>query len=361
MFTTKLISISILSFVMAMAESYRLDDVVNSHRWLGHDNAYTELLAVHPEYKPGKENYQWNYEHRTFPKVAYARNEKGVAEFVRKHHKHFMVCYGLNPRERILTNERGYARSSLENEMAVSKNLLFDFDFKHKDVPKEQFADFEVFLEKASEYFRDHGLNPPEKAFTGNGYHALFAYPEINVEECPDISQRLKRFSEKFSGEYARDLRSLEVKMDHVYDLRRMVKIYGTAKPDIGIVSRFYGGERKEDEALRKFLLGMKMPEPSMNSYVFSIGNELPPLFRKMLQQDARLRRLWDGEGKQDGYDQSASGYDFSLVKKLLQLGFRNLDEIASIVSNRPNSSVQKSGKSEEYVRRTIANVLMKL
>jgi len=361
MFTTKLLSIGILLSVMTMADKYVLDDVVKSHEWLGHDNAYTELLAVHPKYKPGRENYQWNFEHRAFPKVAYARNEKGVAEFVKKHHGRFMVCYGLNPREKILANSRGYTRSAYENEITVSKNLLFDFDFKHKDVPKEQQADFEIFLEKAASYFQDQGIRPPEKAFTGNGYHALFAYPEIKVESCPDIAQRLKRFGERFSEEYARDLRSLEVKMDHVYDLRRMVKVYGTAKPDVGIASRFYGDKRKEDEALREFLLGMKTLESSISGYVFSTNNGLPPLFLKMLQQDAKLKQLWDGEGKQDGYDQSASGYDFSLVKRLFELGFRNLDEIASIVANRPSGSVQKSGKSEEYVRRTIANALMKL
>ena len=51
-----------LLFVVTLAtnENYRLDDVVQSYDWLGHKGHYTEMLAVHPDYRPGQQNYEWN-------------------------------------------------------------------------------------------------------------------------------------------------------------------------------------------------------------------------------------------------------------------------------------------------------------
>src|SRR5579872_2392752 len=46
---------------------------------------------------------------------------------------------------------------------------------------------------------------------------------------------------------------------DSTQDLRRMVRCYGTGKPGVGVVSRFYGRERVEDAALRDYLLGLRV------------------------------------------------------------------------------------------------------
>lgn len=62
-----------------------LEDVCRSYRWLGHET-HTELSALHPRYRPGKENFAWNRDNRTFPVTAYVRNAQDVVKFVRQHH-----------------------------------------------------------------------------------------------------------------------------------------------------------------------------------------------------------------------------------------------------------------------------------
>jgi hypothetical protein len=169
----------------------------------------------------------------------------------------------------------------------------------------------------------------------------------------------LKSFCDDFREAYQHELSDLETKLDSTQDLRRMVRIYGTAKPAIGIVSRFYGRERVEDEGLRAYLLEMKLSEPSPNP-VLQVAGELPRWFLELVEADSRVKDLWSGTGKTDGFDNSRSGYDYSLTLRLLRLGYRNLDELATIMVLRPEGSVQKSGKGEGYVRRTIANALMR-
>lgn len=41
-------------------------------------------------------------------------------------------------------------------------------------------------------------------------------------------------------------------------------------------------------------------------------------------------------------------------------MGHHDLDELATILSMRPGGSVQSHGKGENYIRRTIANALVK-
>ena len=67
-----------------MPGNYSLDDVVKSYRWLGHKNGFTELNAFHPEYRPGRENVEWNRKHDAFPRISYARDEWAVTDFVKK-------------------------------------------------------------------------------------------------------------------------------------------------------------------------------------------------------------------------------------------------------------------------------------
>ena len=343
-----------------MAENYRLDDVVQSHNWLGHRGGYTEMLAVHPNYRPGQQNYEYNYQHKTFPRVAYAQNEKSVVDFVLKYWKSYMVCYSLNPRTKRLLNNKGYPRSAKEDEVDISQSLLFDFDFQNKNVEPTRLADLELFLEKANEYFLDFGMRPPEKAFSGNGYHAVFAYPAINVKNCPDISSRLKQFAENFRSEYQSELNRLEAKLDpSTFKLSQMIKVYGSAKPKVGIVSRFYGDKRTPNKRLGEYLLQMKLPEPEQGNYLFSANKELPPLFLQLLDKDQNLKSLWAGNGKTKG-DTSASGIDYSVACKLLQLGFKDIDDISNIIANRPGGGFEKRNKDEMYLRRTISAALLK-
>jgi hypothetical protein len=342
-----------------MSKKYVIEDVIKSFQWLGHKSV-TELNAYHLDYRPGPENFEHNLKHKAFPRIWYTRKKEELVNFVLKYHSSRICCYSLNPRKRILKNDKGYPQSAKESEIEVSQNLLLDFDFVGREVRKERVADFELFLQKADEYFLNLGLQPPVRAFTGRGYHLLFPYPEIKVSECPDIKSRLRNFCEQFYNAYRQELERLEVKLDKTQDLRRMVKIYGTAKPDVGIISRFYGGERVEDEALRDYLLRMEVAQPHLGGLTLMSAEGLPRWFSSLLEIDSRLNELWSGRGKSDGTDMSRTGFDYSLIKRLLNLGYRNIDDLCTILALRPEGAVQKSGKGRQYVLKTIANALTK-
>ncbi|MDA2934972.1 hypothetical protein MYX82_11615, partial [Acidobacteria bacterium AH-259-D05] len=130
-----------------MPGDYSLEDIAKSFNWLGHQS-WTELNAFHPDYKPGRENFEWNLKQKTFPRIWYAREEKEVVNFVERYSGSRTVCYGINPRPRIFKNKRGYARSALDKEIELSQSILFDFDFESRKVTRKQVTGFESFLKK---------------------------------------------------------------------------------------------------------------------------------------------------------------------------------------------------------------------
>ena len=142
------------------------DEVRRSWKWLGHRPLYTELNALHPDYRPGRGNYEWNKERRTWPVIAYVAFEDELVSFVNKYARERMVCFGLNRREGILLNEKKFIRSALDIDILFSQNLLFDFDFEDKKDPQARVPDFELFLKKADDYFRSQELKAPGRAFT---------------------------------------------------------------------------------------------------------------------------------------------------------------------------------------------------
>lgn len=341
---------------------YVLSDVIASYRWLGH-GGFTELNAYHRDYRPGREHAEWNAKHGLFPIISYAKTEQEVVRFVRRNHEYRMLCYGLNPRPRIFLSDNRRARSAREAEIGVSQNLVLDIDIAGKQPSEGGISELADFLNRSDEYFLDQGLKAPVKAFTGRGYHLLCPFPGILVSQCPDIALRLKHFAKQFGTAYRHELAALDARLDFTQDLRRMVKIYGTAKPRVGIISEFYGSERREDERLHAYILGLE-PQQSAKlerDIVLHPAAEIPRWFEPLLAHDARTRELWAGCGKVAGTDTSRSGYDYSLVLRLLRLGYTNLDELASILALRPEGAVQKSAKGQAYLRRTIENALGQL
>lgn len=338
-----------------MTEKYFLEEVIKGYRWLGHDRGYTELNAFHPDYIKGDKLH--NEKHQTYPKITYAKSEKEVTDFVKKYASTHMVCYGVNPRPIIFKNEYDYPRSAADVEIQESKNMVFDFDFITKKTTPQVHNQFSHFLKKTDDYFRDLGLQQPVRAFTGGGYHLLFAYPSISLDEHPDLRGKLRQFRQSFYLAHKHDLSRLEVKLDSTFDLRRVVRIYGTAKPYIdSIPSKFFGHSRIEDSALREYILNIE--EHPVTGKSFKPNGSLPEWFTKLLENDDQLKHFWEGTEKPVGTDHSRSGYDYSLVRRLIYLGHRNLDELAAILANRPNGAGHEKG--QKYIWTTIGNALMK-
>jgi hypothetical protein len=347
-------------------KGYSLDDVCRSYRWLGHSAGHTEVVALHPNYKPGADHLEWNEQHQTFPIVRYVRNEEQLLGFVQQHQNSGrMLCYGLNPRPQAFRNAKGYERSAKEEEIEQAQNMLFDVDLAEGAVANGMQA-FEKFCLEADAYFSDLGLKVPARAYSGRGLHLLFAHPPIRVKECSDLAERVAKFARDFGEDLHKELSQLNAKLDHSHDLRRMVRIYGTAKPEVGIVSRFYGNERTEDTALVTYLRSVSLAsasndndQPVYGPSLIRIQKQLPAIVENLLYRDEKLRALWRGMGKPADQDISGSGYDFSIARRLIILGIRDVDVLATAIALRPESSYGKGSKDERYLRRTIAKALM--
>lgn len=336
---------------------YSIEDIALSHAWLGH-TPYTELLAAHPDYKPGKEYFEYNKRNRSFPRIAYAGSVQDVLEFVERYAKDRIVCYGINPRHQVFKNAKGYVRAATEREIANSQNMVVDIDIVARPITRAHLDETKKFIRGTKDYFAAIGVAMPTVAYTGRGFHLLFAFPAILTAQHQDIGQRQKRFTERFADTYKRELTGLEAKIDSTFDLTRKVKIYGTAKPGVGIVSRFYGKNRLEDAALRDYLLGLDVADSATTATFLRMGSELPQWFMSLLERDPAIRALWQGHGKEQG-DVSGSGYDYSLALELLRRGYRHLDELGTILALRPAGSVAR-GKDAAYIQRTLAKALLR-
>lgn len=344
-----------------MIRLYHKDDIIRSFNWLGHRQfGFTELLAIHKDYKPGKSNFRENFKKKRLPKIWYAKEPHKVIDFVSRHCKDHSCYYGINPRPGILKNERGHVRSARENDIRILTGFYFDIDCLEKGLSDEHIADIELFIAKAEGFFEDIGINPPTKAFSGRGFHLLFSPEPIAVAKHPDIKMKLIAFKDQFEQAFMKDLEKLTLRIDSTLDLRRMAKIYGTKKPDPEIkrVSRFYGGQRIIDHALRDHLMSLRVQNEDDSPSGILRYDDLPQGFRELLAKNQSFRNLWEGIGKTDG-DISNSGYDFSLIRYCLKKGITDINELATILAKRPNGAFLKSGKDMVYIKRTISNAIM--
>jgi hypothetical protein len=337
-----------------MGNPYSFRDVTRSYEWLGH-REWTEVNALHPDYR--RDDRAWNRQHQTYPVVAYVRSAPDVLRFVQQYAGERMVCYGLNPRPQAFTNQYGRPRSAKEEDILVGQSLVLDIDLEGV-VSSSRLASLTRFLRVADEYFVSLGLRRPVRASSGNrGSHLLFAYPPMLVADCPDLHHRLRSFRASFVDAVQHDLTRLEARVDTgTLALRAAVKAYGTGKPG-GTLSRFYGKERVEDHALHKCLLALPArPPTTITDIVVTPGTVLPAWFTALLSSDDRVRDLWHGRGKIAG-DTSGSGYDYTLVRTLVERGYTHRDDLATLLVLRVGGGVTH-GKGRAYVVRTLAKAL---
>jgi len=345
-----------------MTEQYSLPDIKNAYFWLGHEGrGYTELNAYHPDYQPGPEHYERNRKYDLFPKVAYTGGYHGLERFVDQYAGQRTIAYGVNPRPKILRNPQGYVRGARDQDIEIAQNMFLDIDYEQKDPaqrPKEYNQAVGYFLHHSDEFFQDKALRAPVKAFTGNGHHLLLPYPPVSLSQVPDWSQRQRKLRDEFVAEYSQELGRLELKVDPTQDISRKAKVYGTAKPG-GVLSRFLGGERESDQALCDYLLSLEIGDSSRAGLEsFQVHGRLPGWFPRLLDNDPKMKMLWLGRGKPDGTDQSRSGFDYSILKRLVWLGKKDPDDLATILALRPEGAVRQSGKGQSYLERTVKAVL---
>lgn len=345
-------------------------DAAAFYGWSAHDGV-TEAVALHPEFKPGPEHRERNRRHKAWPITRYLNNAAQLDAFVRAHIGEKLVAVGHNQRPEAFLNSKGYPRSAREGDIRTSRQLFIDIDPEDKAYDPKRHAAIGRYLDtELADYYRDQGFMAPVIASSGNGWHAWIAYPRILVAEHPDIVDRHRKHVAILDEDHGKALAGLEARIDpSVCDLRRVVKVYGTAKPGSDRLARWpENAVRGEDRAFLDYLLDMDLaPPPSAmdasrpvyGPQLIQANGDLPSLFLTLLKSDTRLNDLWHGRGKAKG-DVSRSGYDFSLVRRLLALGYRDIDGLATVLATRPDGAVRQSGKREDYIRRSIAQALLK-
>lgn len=344
-----------------MSQMYFKEDIIRSLHWLGHNpHGFTELLAVHRSFKPGRDNFKKNLEHRRLPKIWYTKEPVQACSFVSKYCIDHTCYFGVNPRPAILKNDRGYLRSAREEDVKVLTCFYLDIDCKDKHPTDEHLAEIELFIAKTERFFHANGINSPAKAFSGRGFHLFFSPSPMLVSEHPDIKGKLHAFKAQFEAAFRKDIEQLGIVIDSTLDLRRMVKIPGTKKADPSIkrISRFYGNKRIDDKVLRDYLVSLEIQESKRPSTGMQICDSLPARFRELLVSSQVLRDLWSGTGKTEG-DLSSSGYDFSIIKYCLKKGITDVSDLASILAKRPDGAFQKRNKGRDYIKRTISKAIM--
>jgi hypothetical protein len=339
-----------------MTAYYSLD-VIHGYEWLDHTDGPTEVSILHPDYRPGDRS--WNRRHQAWPITQYVGSIFTLLRLVNQYAGERLLCYGINPRPDILRKPDGRLRSAKETDITMSQTLVLDVDLEGTVTPERE-HNLATFLRTADDYFASLGIAPPVRASTGRGVHLLFAYPPITVADYPSLRDRLRTFKHNFSTAHRQDLSRLEARVDSTQDLRRMVRVYGTSKPGVGIISRFHGEERHPDPALREHLLHLPYtpttPPPAQRS--LTIADLLPDWFGQMLRRDAVLNDLWQGTGKLAGTDQSNSGYDYTIARYLAQHGITNHDTLATIIALRPTGAKERARKGVEYLLRTVTSAL---
>lgn len=123
--------------------------------------------------------------------------------------------------------------------------------------------------------FESRGYQKPVVGDSGNGYWTIFSIPEIRIDETnrPEIQAKLKAWGKDLIDKYSNDA----VKIDDVFDLKRIMKIFGTKifnKPETeGRPQRVSGflddHEPIPDEKLREDFLSIPVevvPEASKSA-----------------------------------------------------------------------------------------------
>ena len=134
------------------------------------------------------------------------------------------TCYaGIQPRI------DGLKASATNEGVKVVHKLYMDIDPTRPDKTNstdQEKAEALKVARKIQADFENQGYQRPVVGDSGNGYWIIFSIPEIRIDESnrPEIQAKLKAWGKELIDKYSNDA----VKIDDVYDLKRIMKIFGT-------------------------------------------------------------------------------------------------------------------------------------
>lgn len=163
--------------------------------------------------------------------------EYAIIKFVKNEDKFIETCLNFNGKRNIyvgIRDRRFDIKYAAKREDIVGLNLtVIDIDpIRPRDLPSNEIElKRAIFLsEKIRDFFKMSGFKPPFRGMTGNGVSLFFKTPYflINDENRFEIEESLLWFENFIRDKFKKELFELNLKIDNMYDLPRIVKVIGT-------------------------------------------------------------------------------------------------------------------------------------
>lgn len=160
-----------------------------------------------------------------------------IVKFVRKEEDFIKTCIDFNGKRNIyvgIRDRREDLKYAAKKEDIVGLNLtVIDIDpIRPKNLPStdEELNRAISLSNKISDFFKEEGFKKPLRGVTGNGVDIFFVLPyfEINDSNRFEVEEALLWFENFIREKFKEETRKLNLKIDNMYDLPRIVKVIGT-------------------------------------------------------------------------------------------------------------------------------------
>lgn len=268
-------------------------DVRKFYKFLNHKTE-TEVRLISLDGKP--------------PLSIFCHSEDEFVDACKRYNGNYQVYVGLNER-----NKEG-----TKNEDVQSYNVFFlDIDpknFRGESASEEQIKKAKKTADNLIDYLAQIGIEQPEIAFSGNGYHIYKRLPE---NDAKNLQHKIRFFLKQVQDEFENDF----AKIDNVGDAARIAKVPGTVSikgKDHRVAKCLTLFVSKPDNDFLKFLETLEENEQAQPT-----GGGLIERLEKARKKDKKLSELLDGSIS--GF-KSRSEAEMAACKRLYFWNFESSD-----------------------------------
>ena len=337
---------------MTRPPSFNEDEARHFWQWARLDNAEVNYIG-----QPGSGRV---------PRVFYATDEDAFIYVCRRCPKEMMLAVGVNPRP---LRVRTFATNL---DIETVQNFYLDVEVSRKrawgdnGTPEEHEAAEAFVKNHLLPWFVCKGFVRPKVSKSGGFYHLHLSVKPIDVKEHPDVNERLVMFYDEVRGDLASHLDPGGLKIDRTGDLRRLVKVPGSAKPSGGLQSSFDPDPtRIDDDILRAHVLSLACRAAGVKHEPVTVTGDfdrarIPQTFWDALETDSRLKLTWERR-RTDLEDTSRSGHDFALLGKAVHLGISDPEALAALLFHVPYNEDKWTEKGPRETKRYIEHQVKKV
>jgi hypothetical protein len=194
-----------------MNKDYLIEDIKLTYKILNHKGP-SELRLL----KEG-----------SFPIIRFANNEEDFLKICIEFNNKRNVYVGIRDRKKDIKN-------AAKREDIVGLNLtVIDIDpLREKNYPSSEIELKNAIhlSQKIKDYFIQNGFKSPYTAVTGNGASIFFVFPYTQIDDDNrfEIEDGLYFFENFIREKFKKDFNELNLRIDSIYDLPRIVRVIGT-------------------------------------------------------------------------------------------------------------------------------------